>query len=311
MSAVTRNDLNSNVLQTWLYRQTLKVLEPMLYFWKLGEKPMVENGYNTVSWAKFDQIASSSVTTGTTSNDGVTPSDTDFDATVITATPVQYRIVVSLSDMVVEQNVINFVKGAIQAVGDAMARKIDEVIQTTIMAGSNVFYGGSGNSARTDVAASDIITAANLNRASAVLSSLNATRFESGHFMAALHPYQVYDLRSATAAGSWLDANKYVTPDKIFKGEIGALSGCRVLECPNIQTFASTTTVYPALVFGKGAYGVSSFQTLRTYVTPAVSSDSDPLAQRRKVGSKLAFATTRLQENCMVRIETGATDISV
>jgi hypothetical protein len=46
---------------------------------------------------------------------------------------------------------------------------------------------------------------------------------------------------------------------------------------------------------------------LKTYYTPAVSSDSDPLAQRRTVGSKVAFVPKILQEKAMVRIETGAT----
>lgn len=311
MASVTRNDLNSGVLQTYLYRKTLEVLEPALYFWKLGEKPMVEDGYNTVSWAKFDQIATSSVTTGTTSDDGVTPSDVDFDATVISTTPVQYRVVVSLSDMVIERNVIDFLGGAAQAVGDAMARKIDTVIQTEIMAGSNVLYADpANNSARTDLAATDVLTADLLNRASAKLDSVNAKRFEGGGYVVTIHPYALYDLRKESGAGNWLEVNKYVTPDKIFKGEIGMLSNCRVIVCPNIQTFTSTTTVYPNLVFGKGAYGVSSFQNMKTYVTPATPSDSDPLAQRRKVGAKVAFAAKRLQENCMLRIETGATNIN-
>lgn len=307
MPAVTRNDLNSGVLQTWLNRKTLEVLEPALYFWKMGEKPMVEDGYNTLGWAKFDQIAASSVTAGTTSNDGVSPSDTDFDATVITCTPVQYRIVVSLADMVIERNVIDFLGGAAQAVGDAMARKIDTVIQTEVMAGTNVLYSVGSNSARTDIGSSEVLLANDLNRASAFLDAKNALRFDGAGYIAHMHPFVLYDLRNSTSAGSWLDIAKYATPDKIFKGEVGMLFGVRVIMNPNIQTFASTTTVYPTLVHGRGAYGCSSFQTLKTYITPAVPSDSDPLAQRRKVGAKVAFAAKRLQEDCMVRLESAAT----
>ena len=307
MTQVVRNDLNANVLQTWLNRKTLEVFEPNLYFYKLGEKPMVQSGYNTISWAKFDQIASSSVTTGTTSTDGNTPSDTAFNATVVTASPTQYRIVVSLADMVVEMNVIGFLEGAARAVGDAMARKIDAVIQTEIMAGSNVYYAnGTTTGNRTSLAATDVLTAAYLNKACAKLESGDAPKID-GMYVAVIHPYQLYDLRAATAAGSWLDQSKYATPDKLFKGEIGALFGVRVVVSSHVQTFSSSTTVYPALVLGKGAYGVADFQNMQTYVTPAVASDSDPLAQRRKVGAKVAFAAKRLQESAMVRIESGAT----
>lgn len=307
MAAVTRNDLNSGVLQSWLSRQVLANFEPNLYFHKMGKRPDTPSGYNTIGWAKFTQLAASSVTTGTTSTDGTTPDDTAFNATVITTTPVQYRIVVTLSDMLIELNVINFLKGAAVEVGSAMARKIDAVIQTTIMAGDNVIYGGS-KTARTALANDSVLTAQLLNRASAKLESYYAPKID-GFYVAFIHSYQLYDLRSETGAGNWLEVNKYARPEQIFKGEIGMLNGVRVILAPHIQTFSSTVTVYPALVIGGGAYGVAEFQTLRTYVTPAVSSDSDPLAQRRKVGAKIAFGTKILQQNSMIRIETGATQI--
>ena len=307
MAAVTRGDLNSGVLQTWLRRQVLENFEPNLYFFKAGRKPDTPSGYNTIGWAKFTQLAASEVTTGSDADDGVTPSDTAFNATVITTTPVQYRIVVTLSDLLIELNVINFLKGAAVEVGAAMARKIDQVVQTTIMAGTNVLYGGT-KTARTALAATDVLTASLLNRASAKLESFYAPKID-GFYVCYIHSFQLYDLRNEAGVGNWLEVNKYVTPEKIFKGEIGMLNGIRVILAPFIQTFASTVTVYPALVVGAGAYGVAEFQTLRTYVTPAVSSDSDPLAQRRKVGAKLAFGTKILQQQAMIRLETGATAI--
>jgi N4-gp56 family major capsid protein len=304
MAAVTRNDLNSGVLQTYLNRQVLAQLEPELYFYKLGRKPAM-SGYNTIGWAKFDSIAASAVTAGTTSNDGVTPSDTDFDATVVTASALQYRIVVNISDLVKELNVIDFVTGAAVSVGNALARKIDEVIQTEVMAGTNVLYGGSAT-ARTGLGASDKITAALFNKARAYLDGKNANKMDGG-FVAFIHPFVAYDLRAETGTGNWLEVNKYVTNEKILKGEIGMLNGIRVVIAPNVKTFASTVTVYPTLVVGDGAYGVADFQAMRTYIVPATPSDSDPLAQRTKVGAKVTFAAKRLQEDCMVRIETAAT----
>lgn len=307
-TAIARNDLGANVLQTWLDRKVLETFEPGLYFYKAGVKPTVPGGYNTIGWAKFDQISEASVETGTTSTDGVSPTAIDFDASVITATPVQYRVVVSLSDMVMELNVINFLEGAAMAVGAAMARAIDKVIQTEIMAGTYVIYGGA-RTARTAVTASDVLTAAKLNAAATLLDSRYAPRI-NGYYVGYAHPYQIYDLRSESGTGNWLEVNKYVTPDKIFKGEIGSLNGIRIIMAPFIQPFTSTVSVYPCLVLGGNAYGVADFQTLRSYVTPAVASDSDPLAQRRKVGSKVAFAAKRLQEASMLRIETGVTSLA-
>lgn len=307
-TAVNRGELNSGVLQTWLKREVLENFEPNLYFYKAGEQPSVEAGYNTVGWAKFTQIDEDDVTAGTTADDGVSPTPIEFNATVITATPVQYRVVVSLSDMLIELNVINFLKGAAREVGAAMARRIDKVIQTTVMAGTYVIYGGT-RTARTALAATDVLTAAMLNKANTLLETRYAPKID-GYYVGYAHPYQIYDLRSETGTGNWLEVNKYVTPDKIFRGEIGMLSNIRIVMAPFIQKFTSTVDVYPCLVLGKGAYGVGTFQSLQTYITPAVASDSDPLAQRRKVGAKVAFVAKRLQEASMIRLETGVTALT-
>jgi len=304
-TAVNRGELNEGVLQTWLKREVLENFEPNLYFYKAGEKPTVEAGYNTLGWAKFSQLDEDDVTAGTEDDDGVSPTPIAFNASVITTTPKQYRVVVSLSDMLIDLNVINFLKGAAREVGAAMARRIDKEIQTTIMAGTRVIYGGT-RSARTQLTASDIMTAALLNKANTLLEARFAPKID-GYYIAYAHPYQIFDLRNETGTGNWLEVNKYVTPEKIFRGEIGMLSNIRLIMAPFIQKFSSTADVYPCLVLGRGAYGVGTFQTLKTYVTPAVPSDSDPLAQRRKVGAKIAFGTRRLQEDAMLRIETGVT----
>lgn len=307
-TAVNRNELNSGILQTWLKREVLENFEPNLYFYKAGERPSVEGGYNTIAWAKFTQLDEDNVTEGTTSTDGVSPTPIAFNATAISVTPKQYRVVVSLSDMLIELNVINFLKGAAREVGAAMARRIDKEIQTVIMAGTYVIYGGS-KTARSALAATDVLTAAKLNQANILLESRYAPKID-GYYVGYAHPYQIYDLRNESGTGNWLEVNKYVTPDKIFRGEIGMLSNIRIVMAPFIQKFSSSVDVYPCLVVGKGAYGVGTFQNMQTYVTPAVASDSDPLAQRRKVGAKVAFGTIRLQEASMLRIETGVTDIT-
>lgn len=306
-TALTRAELNAGVLQTWLKREVLENFEPNLYFYKGGEQPSVEAGYNTLGWAKFTQVADSSITEGDDTTDGVTPASIDFDATVITVTPKQYRVVISLSDMLIDLNVINFLAGAAREVGAAMARRIDKEVQTIIMAGTRVIYGGSAAS-RTALGAGDVMTATLLNRANALLESRYVPKID-GYYICYAHPFQIFDLRNENGVGNWLEVNKYSTPDKIYKGEIGMLSNIRIVMAPYIQKFSSTVDVYPCLVLGKGAYGVGTFQSLQTYLTPATPSDSDPLAQRRKVGAKVAFAAKRLQEDAMIRIETGTTTL--
>lgn len=55
---------------------------------------------------------------------------------------------------------------------------------------------------------------------------------------------------------------------------------------PNTTAAGNVHTTY---VFGKESFGVVSLQGMKTYMTAASASDSDPLVQRRKMGYKVMF----------------------
>lgn len=301
MAAITRWDINSGVLQTWLYRTTLKNFEPNLYFYQMGEKPTFEDGYNTVSWAKFTQL--NVTVANSTLTDWVTPSETAFNATAITATPTEYGIYVNLSSMLLDTSAINFVSGAAVEVGSNLARIVDQVVQTEVMWGSNVIYSGNATS-RATVDNTDVLAGVDLIKAYTKLQAESAPMID-GYYVGIVHPHNIFDLKKESAITGFIEASKYVQPEKMIKGEIGALNGVRLVVSPNVKTFASTATVYPTLVVGRGAYWVPTLNSMQSFITPRTASDSDPLAQRVKVGAKIAFVAKRLQENAMVRIESG------
>ena len=56
MAVAIKSGIGSNYLQTKLYKQLLENFEPNLYFYDMGEKPMVEDGIGTVSWAKASRL---------------------------------------------------------------------------------------------------------------------------------------------------------------------------------------------------------------------------------------------------------------
>lgn len=302
MSVNNKAGIGSNYLQTKLYKTLLENFEPNLYFYKMGEKPMVDNGIGTVSWAKASQLTQTA--TQATLTEGVTPNSTAFTYTVISTTPTQYGIFVEISDRLLKAAPTKILNDAGKQVGANMARIVDQVIQTEIMAGTNVQYAGTGNTARADLASDDYLTGANLRNAHTKLASLDAPTI-GGYYLGVAHPFVLGDLKGE-ANGAWIEFSKYTTPDKLFKGEIGALYGVRLVSSSNVQTFASTTTVYPTLIMGEGAYGVTEWSSLETIYKP-LGSGADPLNQVASVGSKVDFSAKRLQEDAMVRLESAAT----
>lgn len=302
---VTKATSGSGYLQTKLNKKLLENFEPNLFFAKMWEKPMISNGIGTISWAKASKLSVTAATA--TLTEGTTPSTTAFTYATISTTPTQYGIFVTISDRLIKAAPTAILNDAAKEVGSNMARIIDQVVQTEIMAGTNVLYAGTGNSARADLASTDYLVGANVKNGVVKLRSEDAPTVDGTYYLAALHPFVAGDLQGETN-GAWIEFSKYTTPDKLFKGEIGALYGARFAESSNIQTFASTTTVYPTLVMGKGAYGVNNWSSLEAIYQP-LGSGNDPLKQRATVGSKVDFSAKRLQEDCLVRLESAATSV--
>jgi len=197
--ATKKGDL-TNILQEYLIRKTLENFEPQLYFYKLGEKPVIPAGYNTIRWAKFTKLGE----VAAVATEGITPSDTTFIASsVTTVTPTEYIAVITITDRLLKESVLDWLGGASKALGDALARTIDATIQTTIMAGGEVMYAGN-QTARANLVSGNVLTVSLLIKAAQRLKTYSAPTFD-GFYVAVMHPRDAYDLMTSTSAGGWQD----------------------------------------------------------------------------------------------------------
>ena len=113
----------------------------------------------------------------------------------------------------------------------------------------------------------------------------------------------VYDVYVASAADG--------TVPKLHTERVAANTAVNIDALPTGATppasagTAVDTEVFVAFVFGKDAFGRVELDgmSLQSYITPAGSSFSDPLAQVRKVGAKVMWASWLLDENFFVRFE--------
>lgn len=300
MPVTTRATIGSNVIQTKLSKTIIKNIEPNLYFYQFGTKP-VESlaGYGTITWlapAKLSvSVASATITEGTN------PSSQAFTITAIIGTPTQYGIFVEISDRLMKAAPVDVMNLASLEIGNNMARVIDQVIQTEVMAGTKVLY-ANAKANRAALAATDILTESDVKKCATFLATGGALTI-GGDYVCLAHTYQGADLR--TSSGFWMEASKYTTPDKLFNGETGKIHGVRFVESGNVQTFSSTTTVYPALFIGQQAYGVADFSSLETVIKP-LNIHGGALNLVGAVGAKVDFVAKRLNELAMIRLETGA-----
>lgn len=130
--------------------------------------------------------------------EGVSPPADTMDFEQVTAQAVQYGQIVEISDVVQLTLMHNFVQAGMKELAESAARKTDQLIQDTLGAAANVFYGG-GKASRAALTASDVIdtdllrdTKMQLEVGDSVDGS--APRFSDGTFRGALYTRHLEDL---------------------------------------------------------------------------------------------------------------------
>lgn len=230
--------------------------------------------------------------------EGTNPTSITWGATAYVSGPAQYGILVTVSDLLVSNSAIEVVQSCTEKVRDALARMVDDVLQTVVNAGANgVIYSG-GKTSRTGLGAGDTITQADMIRAVKYLRSANAAGlmpFDGDYYVAVIHPQVMGDLMSNTNSGSWTDIGRYSNVDDMKTGRMSSFRGVRYLESAWQNYFTSTTNVFPTTVLGQDSFGWGYFQEPRAILTSTPDS-ANPLSLYNSIGGKVTLGVTRFED---------------
>jgi N4-gp56 family major capsid protein len=145
-----------------------------------------------------------------------------------------------------------------------MADSIDDVAQTVLRGGDNVFRGGTATSTAT-LASSDTFTSALARKTTAKLRANKAIPRKGSLYWAGIHPEVSHDLRAETGVGSWRQPHEYQSNDAIWAGEIGTYEGAFYVESPRLYNdtvgaakSTSTTTTTTAGATGQAVLTLTS-----------------------------------------------------
>jgi len=307
----TGNIYSSGSLAIFVEKVAIAQFVKSTFFYDMGEQRTLPNGMHTYTFNKVDATA----TIAAALVEGTTPAETNFTMSQVAVTPVQYGHRVVISDVALRDSPVDTFRTAATELGRVLAEKVDAVIQDSIdgltTLNTDVIYGGA-QVARNALTAGDVLTGLKLAEAFARLKGRSAPMI-GNHYVAIVHPFVAHDLRtqSATGAFSFLSINQYTSREGLFNGEIGMISGVRIVESPNVQIYAdagagATVDVYPTYVMGEKAYGLVKTDGMQSYVVAPSASDSDPLAQRGHVSCKIRFGAAILKPEALLRIETAS-----
>lgn len=266
------------------------------------------NSSKTISFTQYSRLA----IPGSTLTDGTPPTDTQLSPSALTATVDQWGAFVTLTDLAVLTVKHPLVQEATYLLGEQAAETIDSTVNGVLAAGTVVQY-ANGKTARTALGNSDVMTAAEIRKAVVTLQKYGARRVNAGnkfsnnatagkYYILYVDPSVAMDILADT---EFRNANQY-NNDALKAGKVlGTWYQTMVVTSNLISTVSSTVTVHLSYMVGRNAYAVTNLQHLKTFME-GPGGVSDPLHQKRTIGWKVAFKAARLNENFMVRIESGS-----
>ena len=257
--------------------------------------------------------------------EGVLPSEVSPIREKVSFGVAQYGSYMIYTDVVDLFDVDNIKAQFTDILGDQAAETADVVIRDIISAGTNVVYAGTQTD-RLGVANGDVkLTTANLDLATLKLKNARAKKMKTivtgsvnigtkpirDAYICIVHPNIVPDLQGLSG---FIPVEQYAYTKDIIENEIGSYKEIRFIENTNAKSVLSGTggdvPVYLSLLFGQDAYASVSVRgkkgTEMVFKPLNSGGVENALNQKGSIGWKMYCGAKILNENFMVRLESGA-----
>ena len=265
--------------------------------------------------------------------EGVTPNSNTISFQDVSVQLQQYGILFKYSSKV-EQLYEDDIPGEmVKLTGETLAEVMEMVRYGVLKAGSTVIYanGSSRSAINTAISLNSIRKAARTlesNRSRRVTSRLApgvnfGTRAVQPAYVVFVHTDAVSDIRNLPG---FTRVEEYGSFKPIHDREIGACEDFRFISSPLLKSFAAAGSatlngmlsvgavnvdVYPFIIIGEDAWGqvaLKGMSAIKPVVLKASQTNhANPLGQFGYVGASTWFATVRLNDAFMARIEAGVT----
>ena len=244
--------------------------------------------------------------------EGTNPSSITWGATSFSSGPSQYGILVQISDLLVHNSAIETIDACTMQVRNSLARLVDTALQTVVNSGVNGVQYAGNKTTRASLAAGDLLTQTEMQKAYRTLAASNAAGlkpFEGAYYVGVIHPFPESDLMSNTQTGAFVDVGRYTSVDDLRKGAMGDFRGIRYLRSAYQNYFNSTVAVFPTTVLGQDSFGWGFFQE-PTPILVTTPDSNNPLNLFTSIGGKVTLGATRFEDNIgtvrIARVESAA-----
>lgn len=234
----TSPGLRPSVLEEFIERTLLENMKPaMVHSMDAQKRTLPLNNGKRVKFRKFDPMPAITAPLA----EGVTPAGQNLNMTSFTAMVKPYGGFVTMTDELNLYQIDNISKEAATLLSDQAALTLDTVARDQLNSGLNVQY--VGQTSRSAITASNILTYAEIKKAVRTLKRNNVKPFSDGFYHAIVHPDVVHDLTSDTM---WTDVSRYYDKQPVQQYELGTIYKVKFFESTNAKTFGAETYLFPA-----------------------------------------------------------------
>ena len=266
------------------------------------KQPIPPNRGKTIEWRGFVDLPEITEALG----EGVTPEGRSMSQFDITTTVHQYGAYVTFTDMLLMTGADKNISVANKKLAAQASLLYDKIDRDVVVGSYHVLYAG-GHSARNEITDEDLFSIDLVYDAVNELSRRNAPKFD-GAYVCVIHPDVARDLMCSKG---WREMNKYTKPEKLEKGYIGEIAGCRFYVSTNAKIWSpadsgASVAVYGCVFLADGAFGTTEISGggMEVIVKQLGSAGSaDPLDQRSTVGWKGTKGSVVLVHDYIVRVE--------
>ena len=299
----------TGLMQTFYDKKFLeRAKEIQTYDIGAQKRSIPANMGKTVFFTRFTPLAKAT----TALTEATNPSATDMTTATVSAVVSEYGAFVTVGKLFELTSIDTGLAEHVDVIAQQAGETVDQLILNALDDNGTTQLAKS-KAAVSAIAATDILSGAEIRKAVRTLKVNKAPRFEDGLYKGIVPVSCVYDLRGDT---EWLDAHRYTDASMIKDGEIGMLHGVKFYETNNEMLDAnagasSTVDVYSTFIFGRDAYGIvdiAGTSTPKVYVKQPSSGDtSNPLDLYSTVGWKVHFVAKVLNSNWIVQIKSAST----
>jgi N4-gp56 family major capsid protein len=283
-------------MPTYFSADVLKVLRPRLEFQNLSTKiNLPENAGDTISLLKYTRMAGST----TALTEGTPTSGATLTTTATTAEVSSWAQFITLTDESVRCVVDNVVKNASEELLQQGMDTIDLLYRNAATAATKVY--AAAVTALTGIVATSVMSMTDVRKMERRLDTAMASKFSDGFYRWIIHPYQKYDLLSATAVGEWNDIKKYTESGFAKNAEIGNAYGFRFYVSQNAYTTtsgtsASNTAYYSAVAGAEAIAGITmkGGGAPKKYYSPPQHSVADPNKNLHLISVNIPFLVPKI-----------------